>query len=83
MKKNAKHDNEKESFAKRHDQKIKCDVEACKHNDCDSGCCDLVEIKVSCSCNPKDAEEKDATICENFECNCDNDDCCCNEKEED
>ena len=30
---------------------IKCDVESCKHNNCDNGCCELDEVKISCTCN--------------------------------
>ncbi len=47
---------------------IKCDVESCQHNDCDCGCCTLDEIKVSCQCASDEAEEKDVTICDSFEC---------------
>ena len=50
---------------KKKNQKIKCNVEACKHNDCDNKECQLNEIKVVCSCcNPNC---KDETICDNFE----------------
>ena len=48
-------------------QKIKCNVESCKHNDCDSKMCLLDEIKVGtcngCTCC------KDDTICNSFEDN--------------
>ena len=30
---------------------IKCDVAACKHNNCDNGCCELNEVKISSTCN--------------------------------
>ncbi len=67
MKKNkVSHDNEKDSFAKRHDQKIKCDVENCTYNDGETNCCELPEIKVSSEDDP--TMEKDTTICDSFEC---------------
>lgn len=44
---------------------IKCDVESCEYNDCDNCCCTLKEIKVSCNCEPCDADKKE-TICDSF-----------------
>lgn len=61
---------ENKEYAKKVEQKIKCDVESCKHQSTDTGCCCLKEIKVSCSCGCNEAEEKDVTICESFECDC-------------
>lgn len=49
-------------------QKIKCDVENCKHNDNNDKMCELDEIKVSCDCNNNEAE-KENTICKSFDCN--------------
>ena len=37
--------------------KIKCDVETCKHNDCD---------KVSCTCDNDSCKKVEETVCENF-----------------
>lgn len=76
MKKETKHDEIEDSFAKRHDQLIKCDVESCKHQNSEDGCCKLPEIKVNCCCNPEEASDKDVTICDSFEC-----DCGCNDQE--
>lgn len=45
---------------------IKCDVETCKHNDCNSNCCKLKEIKISCTCNNDSCKKVEETICENF-----------------
>ncbi len=53
---------------KKKNPSIKCDVESCKHNDTSCGYCDLNEIKISCNCQPTEAEDKDSTICESFEC---------------
>lgn len=52
------------------DQKIKCDVESCKYNANDKKLCELDEIKVSCTCDNNDVEEKKDTICQSFECDC-------------
>lgn len=49
-------------------QKIKCNVEACKFQDCH--CCTLNEIEVGCSCNSEDATQKMETLCKSFECGC-------------
>lgn len=59
-------------MAKKKNASIKCDVESCKHNDCSCGCgyCSLDEIKVSCTCNHDEAEHKDVTVCDSFECDC-------------
>lgn len=44
-------------------QKINCDVDSCKHYDCE--CCTLREIEVAKQCgNPECKEE---TICSNYE----------------
>lgn len=51
---------------KRKEQKIKCDVSTCVHNNCDDECCKLNEIKVSCNCHKDDVEKKDETICNNY-----------------
>lgn len=48
-------------------QKIKCDVDSCKHNDCGENVCRLTEIKVGCSCNCSNPNCKDETICDSFE----------------
>lgn len=53
-------------MSKKKNSSIKCDVESCKHNECD--CCSLDEIQVSCTCDHNEAEDKEATICESFEC---------------
>ena len=44
---------------------IKCNVAACKFNNSDNSYCTLNEIKVSCTCNKKDACKKE-TICDSF-----------------
>ena len=49
-------------------QKIKCDVESCKHQNTDEKICELDEIKVSCTCNNDEYECNDETVCESFEC---------------
>ncbi len=49
-------------------QKIKCDVTTCIHNNCDHHCCDLKEIKVSSmGSNVENANCKDETVCDSFE----------------
>lgn len=52
-------------------QKIKCNVESCKHQNCDSNTCCLDEICVGCDCPNNDkAKTEDQTICCNSECDC-------------
>ncbi len=46
-------------------QKIGCDVESCKHCNCDDHECLLKEIKVSNDC--KCADSKKDTICDSFD----------------
>ena len=48
-------------------QKIKCDVESCKHQNTDEKMCELDEIKVSCTGNNDECECNDETVCESFE----------------
>lgn len=50
-------------------QKIKCDVESCKHQNTDDKVCELDEIKVSCTCDHDECECNDETVCESFESN--------------
>lgn len=50
---------------KKKNQKIKCDVESCKHNNCDEMVCELSEIKVGCGCKCPNC--KDDTVCDSFE----------------
>ncbi len=45
---------------------IKCDVTSCKHNNDNDGCCELEEIKISCTCNNNCCQIKEETICQNF-----------------
>lgn len=45
---------------------IKCDVESCKYNNCDNGCCKLDEIKISCTCNNDCCKRTEETICQSF-----------------
>ena len=45
---------------------IKCDVESCKHNNCENGCCELDEIKISCTCNYNCCKITEETICQSF-----------------
>ena len=47
--------------------KVNCEVENCKHNE--SKKCDLDELDISCTCDNKDCEDKQETICNNFEKN--------------
>ena len=46
---------------------IKCDVETCKHNNCEKGCCELEEVKISCTCNNDECKNCEETICASFE----------------
>lgn len=46
-------------------QKIMCDVDTCKHNDCNNQICLLSAIKICCDC--EDASCKSDTICDSFE----------------
>lgn len=48
-------------------QKIKCDVDSCKHQNSDDKVCELDEIKVSCTCNNDECECNDETVCESFD----------------
>ncbi|MCI8347342.1 MAG: DUF1540 domain-containing protein [Bacilli bacterium] len=48
---------------------IKCDVESCKHNNCDEGVCELDSIKVSCTCDNNECECPENTVCDSFKCN--------------
>ncbi len=50
---------------KKNDQKIKCDVETCKYNNCQKNCCTLEEILVSCDCDDPSCQRD--TICGSFE----------------
>ena len=52
-------------MTKKKNQKIGCNVESCKYNDCDYKQCILSEIKVSSDCEY--AEEKNDTICDSYE----------------
>ena len=45
---------------------IKCDVAACKHNNCDKGCCELNEVKISSTCNGDCCKKPEETICQSF-----------------
>ena len=45
---------------------IKCDVESCKHNNCENVCCELDEIKISCTCNNNCCKKTEETICQSF-----------------
>lgn len=47
------------------EQKIKCNVENCKHCDCEEKVCKLKEIKV-CNCGCDEACECDETMCGSF-----------------
>lgn len=47
-------------------QKIKCDVESCKYQDCGDGMCTLDSIKVGCTCNNDKCTCNDETICQSF-----------------
>ena len=49
----------------KNDNKIKCDVETCKHND--SKQCNLDNVKISCNCGCNECNCVDDTICESFE----------------
>lgn len=51
---------------KSNDQKIKCNVESCKFQDCN--CCTLNEIEVGCSCSNDKATKNKETLCKSFEC---------------
>ncbi len=45
---------------------IKCDVETCKYNNCEKGCCELDEVKISCTCNNNCCKKTEETICQSF-----------------
>ncbi len=53
-------------MAKKKNQTIKCDVESCKHCDCDHLECTLNEIKVANQ--KKEASCEEDTICSSFDC---------------
>lgn len=46
------------------DTKVKCDVNSCKHNNCN--CCDLDVLDITCTCDGEDCENKSETICGSF-----------------
>lgn len=48
-------------------QTIECNVDSCKHNNCEDGVCELESIKVSCTCDHDECEDCGETICESFE----------------
>lgn len=48
--------------------KIKCDVESCKHNNPDEEVCELDSIKVTCTCNNDECECSENTVCDSFKC---------------
>lgn len=56
---------------KKHDkdsnESIKCNVESCKHNNCEEGTCALDEVEIDCTCNNCDCSKEDETICKSFE----------------
>ena len=52
---------------KKDSKKIKCEVNACVHNDVKNSCCELSEIKICCSCCKDDVSCKDDTVCGSFE----------------
>ena len=52
-------------------QKIKCKVTDCVHNDEHSECCKLESICVEHTYDDEAAYEKEDTICNDFECKCD------------
>lgn len=45
---------------------IKCDVESCTHNNCSNSCCELEEIKISCTCDNNKCKKSEETICQSF-----------------
>lgn len=47
--------------------KIKCDVNSCTHNNTDDKCCELESIKISCTCDVNECHDCKETICESFE----------------
>lgn len=47
-------------------QNIKCDVDSCKFNNCEEGCCELNSISVSCTCNNNECEKCEETVCASF-----------------
>ena len=50
---------------KKNNQKIRCDVDNCKHNDCHEKMCQLREVKVGCGCKKTNCKED--TVCDSFE----------------
>ncbi len=63
-------------MSKENNQKIKCDVHSCKHNNQDDNLCDLEEIKVSCTCDNDDCDCSNDTVCYSFEENDEKTDVC-------
>lgn len=53
-------------------QKINCCVESCMHNDAVKEKCMLEEISVEPCCNCH-TEDKDESMCGNYECRCNGD----------
>lgn len=45
---------------------IKCDVDACKFNNCEEGYCELDSISVSCTCDSDECKNCEETICASF-----------------
>lgn len=52
---------------KKENQTIKCNVESCEYQDCDS--CTLNEIQVGCNCGCTEATSDQETLCKSFKCN--------------
>lgn len=47
--------------------KIKCNVNSCEHNNTDNKHCELENISISCICNENECHDCNETICESFE----------------
>ncbi len=47
------------------DQKIECNVESCKHLDCECNRCNLKSIKVTCM--NEEESTMDNTVCSSYE----------------
>ncbi len=52
---------------KKKNERIKCNVESCDHNNKKDNCCELDEIEVSCTCKNDECCDCDETICSSFE----------------
>lgn len=53
----------------KYNQFIKCTVESCKFNECNSSCCSLSQIQVEPVLG-QDTKTADESMCSSYECKC-------------